>query len=252
MTRIYQPIALSAHSTLMLDEPASHHLARVLRANVGETITVFNGQGGEYSAIIRRIDKKTVTVDVMAFISREVESPLDIVLAQGIARGEKMDYLIQKAVELGVNQILPLLTERCNVKLDADRREKRLQHWQSVVISACEQSGRNRVPVVLAPAPLEKGLQMLQADHCLVLSPHAGTSLKKLAILPTARVVLLIGPEGGLSEREMQWAMQSRFTPLNLGPRVLRTETASVAAITALQSVFGDMGQSLTFGAHDV
>ncbi|HSW92795.1 MAG TPA: 16S rRNA (uracil(1498)-N(3))-methyltransferase [Gammaproteobacteria bacterium] len=242
MTRIYQPDVLSAHSTLVLNESASHHLARVLRASIGDKITVFNGQGGEYSAIIRRIDKKTVTVDLLAFSPREVESPLDMVLAQGIARGEKMDYLIQKAVELGVNEIIPLLTERCNVKLDVERSEKRLQHWQSVVISACEQSGRNRVPVVHPPQSLEKGLSLIKADHQLVLSPHEGISLKKLAISAPARVILLVGPEGGFSPREMQWAVQSRFIPLNLGPRVLRTETASVAAITALQSVYGDMG----------
>jgi len=242
MTRIYQPNNIVEYSSLTLDEPASHHLSRVLRANVNDKVTLFNGQGGEYSAVIREIHKKIVKVDVQAFMARDVESSLDITLAQGISRGEKMDYTIQKAVELGVKQIIPLFTERCNVKLDAERSEKRLQHWQSVVISACEQSGRNRIPLVSQPQSLETWLFGVTADYCLALSPHTGQSLKTLAISNSAQVVLLIGPEGGLSDREMDLTAQHHFLPLNLGPRVLRTETAALAAIIALQSCFGDMG----------
>src|SRR5581483_4142427 len=146
MTRIYQPIPLAVQTTVTLDSQASHHLARVLRAAVGEAVTVFNGEGGEYHGTIAHIDKKNVTVALSEFRARDTESPLNVTLAQGISRGEKMDYTIQKAVELGVNRIVPVLTERCTVKLDPERREKRWQHWQSIVVSAAEQSGRNRLP----------------------------------------------------------------------------------------------------------
>ena len=172
ISRIYQPISLEVSTTIRLDEKASHHLARVLRAEVGDTLTLFNGEGGEYQAVIKKIDKKGVDVDVLSFLDREVESPVTICLAQGIARGEKMDFIIQKAVELGVNTIVPLITERCNVRLDTAREEKRLQHWRSVVISACEQSGRNRLPEVLAPVSLQTWLPTFTADMRFILSPH--------------------------------------------------------------------------------
>jgi 16S rRNA (uracil1498-N3)-methyltransferase len=233
MTRIYQASELSPHSTITLDEFASHHLARVLRATIGDKVILFNGQGGEYSGVIQQINKKTVMVDLKEFIARDVESSLEIWLAQGISRGEKMDYTIQKAVELGVSKIIPLFSERCNVKLDSERSEKRIQHWQSVMISACEQSGRNRVPEIIMPQSLENWLPNVQADFRLVLSPYAECKLKQLAIPSKARVVLLIGPEGGLSDQEISLAVTHGFQALNLGPRVLRTETAAVAAITA-------------------
>lgn len=153
-----------------------------------------------------------------------------------------MDYTIQKAIELGVNKIMPLFTERCNVKLDSDRSEKRLQHWQSIAVSACEQSGRNRVPEVMMPEAFKKWLSHATADHCFVLSPYAQHKLSTQKISKGAKVILLMGPEGGLSEQEIELAAQQDFLPLNLGPRILRTETAAVAAITALQCRFGDMG----------
>lgn len=242
MTRIYQNCPLTEYSTVTLDELASHHLARVLRAKVGEKVVLFNGQGDEYSAVIQDIHKKTVCVEVLKKIQRDVESALDLSLAQGISRGEKMDYTIQKAVELGVKRIIPLFTERCNVKLDSERGEKRLQHWQSIIISACEQSGRNCIPDIHMPGTLESWLPTVTADHRLVLSPYAKSRLKDQPIQSSARVVLLIGPEGGLSDKEIALAEQFDFLPLNLGQRVLRTETAALAAISALQSVFGDMG----------
>ena len=152
-----------------------------------------------------------------------------------------MDKKIQKAVELGVKTIIPVFTERCNVKLDAERSEKRLQHWQSVIISACEQSGRNRIPYIAAPQSLDNWLPTITADICLSLSPHVVTPLKNMNISSSSRVVLLIGPEGGLSDREMSQAERYHFQPLRLGPRVLRTETAALAAIAALQARFGDM-----------
>jgi 16S rRNA (uracil1498-N3)-methyltransferase len=241
ISRIFQAKPLTPGGTLELDEQASHHLARVLRANSGDAVTIFNGEGGEYTAEINHIDKKKVTVILGAHHDRDAESPLKLTLAQGISRGEKMDYTIQKAVELGVTQIYPLLTERCNVKLDAERRQKRLQHWQSIAISACEQSGRNRVPEVMAPLTLSKWLAAIQADKCFVLAPTSAHKLQEISLKNNGSVVLLIGPEGGLSDSEIAEAMQYHFLPLNLGPRILRTETAAVAALTALQCFFGDM-----------
>ncbi len=240
ISRIYQLIPLQVSARVRLDEKASHHLARVLRAKVGEKLTLFNGEGGEYLARITQIDKKGVEVEVLQFSEREAESPLTIHLAQGIARGEKMDFIVQKAVELGVNNIIPLITERCNVRFDEGREEKRLAHWQSVVVSACEQSGRNRVPRVLPPVRLEKWFSEIEVDVGFVLSPHVQVKLSSIAI-DCKSVALLIGPEGGLSEQEIEMAMRKGFLPLNLGPRVLRTETATLAAVTMVQGWLGDM-----------
>jgi 16S rRNA (uracil1498-N3)-methyltransferase len=239
ITRIYQPISLAVHTTVGLDEKSSHHVARVLRARVGDTLTLFNGKGGEYTGVIKQIDKRQVTVEINDFSAREVESPLNLYLAQGIARGEKMDFIVQKAVELGVKKIIPLITERCNVRLDNEREEKRLQHWQAVAMSACEQSGRNRIPEILAPQTFAAWLPLVQAEQCYVLSPHRQEKLPS-QLSATSTVVLLIGPEGGLSDSEVALAMQHQFLPLNLGPRVLRTETATIAALSVLQFHVGD------------
>ncbi|EKD54353.1 MAG: hypothetical protein ACD_60C00090G0002 [uncultured bacterium] len=241
-TRIFQAIPLKVNTAIQLDQKASHHLARVLRASIGDPAIIFNGEGGEYASVIQSIDKKTVTVEIKQLIDRDVESSLDLWLAQGISRGEKMDYTIQKAVELGVKKIIPLFTERCNVKLDSERSKKRIEHWQSIIISACEQCGRNTVPTILAPQSLDVWLKTAKADHCFVLSPHTDKKLKTFTIENHSRVILLIGPEGGLSEQEMTQAVQQCFLPLNLGPRILRTETAGIAAMTALQCLFGDLG----------
>lgn len=240
ISRIYQPIELSIPSSVRLDDKASHHLARVLRASVGDKIILFNGQGGEFPAVITQIDKKSVTVNLTEFIPREVESPINIHLAQGMARGEKMDFIVQKAVELGVTRITPLLTERCNVRLDSAREEKRVQHWQAVVTSACEQSGRNRLPELDTPQSLKEWLSEVKADYCFVLSPHVKQKLPAKTLPDHAVIVVLIGPEGGLSDNEVNMAIDHGFLPLNLGPRVLRTETAAIAAIAALQLQYGD------------
>jgi 16S rRNA (uracil1498-N3)-methyltransferase len=243
ISRIFQPIPLQTQMMIELDSQASHHIARVLRAAVGDPLTVFNGEGGEYQAVITQIDKKKVSAEVLSYVARDVESPLTLHLAQGISRGEKMDYTIQKAVELGVKKIIPLFTERCNVKLDEDRREKKWQHWQSIVISACEQSGRNHIPEIATPQSLEGWFATLESsDVYFVLAPTAQSKLKQLSLPPQSRVVLLIGPEGGLSDKEIARAHHFGFSSLNLGPRVLRTETAGVAALAALQCLFGDLG----------
>lgn len=238
VSRIYQPVPLAV-GMLQLEENASHHLARVLRAAVKDEVIIFNGEGGEYHGVIQQINKKNVVVELSKFVDRNSESPVAISLAQGIARGEKMDFVIQKAVELGVSEIFPIISERCNVRLDQEREQKRMQHWQAVVISACEQSGRNRLPVVHAPLMLNDWLEQSHAEMKLVLSPHVTKKLKDVSVKP-ASIAVLIGPEGGLSEREIETTIKYNFTALNLGPRILRTETAAVAALSVLQFQFGD------------
>jgi 16S rRNA (uracil1498-N3)-methyltransferase len=241
ISRIYQDIPLKTDAEIELSAAASHHLARVLRVQLGDAISVFNGEGGEYAAVITAIDKKKVLVKLGEFVPRSAESSLKLYLAQGISRGEKMDYVIQKAVELGATGIVPLITERCNVKLDDERRQKRFQHWQAIVVSACEQSGRNTLPELLPPQTLAQWLPEATADFKWVLAPTAVQKLDQIKMANDASVILLIGPEGGLSPAEMNQSSQFGFMGLNLGPRVLRTETAALAALTILQGVFGDM-----------
>lgn len=240
MTRIYQRTALSPSSTLILDDQAAHHVSRVLRAKIGDSLVIFNGEGGEYLAKITHIDKKKVEVKIGEFDAREVESPLHIHLAQGIARGEKMDFIMQKAVELGTTAITPLITTRCNVRLDKDREEKRYKHWQAVIIGASEQSGRNRLPTLSGPVDLTEWLAKVKADYRFILSPHEEKSVLPKAIPAGSSIILLIGPEGGFTDEEVAFAIKNGFIPMCLGKRVLRTETASIAAISALQTLFGD------------
>jgi len=241
--RIYQagPLALGM---CQLEEDASHHLARVLRASVNDEIILFNGEGCEYHACIRAINKKSVDVEILKVIERDVESPVKMILAQGIARGEKMDLIIQKAVELGVSEIYPIISERCNVRLDPQREQKRLQHWQAVVISACEQSGRNRLPVLHAPERIDVWLESVVADHKFVLSPHVESKLQNLRA--PRSIAILVGPEGGLTEQEIKSALRQNFSALQLGPRVLRTETAALAALSVLQYQCGDFGDGIS------
>lgn len=240
MTRIYQPVPLQEGVTVVLSQEASHHLAGVLRAVTGDKLVLFNGEGGEFEAVITHISRKRVEVRVESFSSREAESPIHLKLAQGIARGEKMDWIVQKAVELGVSRFIPLWTGRTNVKLSAEREEKRLQHWQGVAISACEQCGRNRIPTIATPITFQQWLPAVTAPHRFVLSPYVQSGLPE-AIPAGSTVLLLVGPEGGLEEEEVAAAMGQGFKPLNLGPRILRTETAALAALTAIQVKFGDM-----------
>lgn len=240
MTRIYQKTFLQPQQEVDLDANASHHLARVLRARIHDEVILFNGEGGEYLGTIIYIDKKTVRVFIKEFIDKNNASPLNLYLAQGISRGEKMDYTIQKSVELGVKKIYPLLTERCNVKLDEERREKRFQHWQSIMISACEQSGRTDIPELMQPISFNQFMQQAAADWKFILAPKAKNTLSQMTIAKNASVILLIGSEGGLSENEIAEATRHDFLPLSLGPRVLRTETAAVAALSVLQFFAGD------------
>lgn len=239
LPRIYQACSLSPNSEIQLEQKVAHHLIHVLRLSIGNQFIIFNGEGGEYLAEIQSISKKTVTVHINKFIEKDIESSLKIHLAQGIPRGEKMDFILQKAVELGIDEFTPLFTQRCNVKLASERIEKRMQHWQGVIIAACEQSGRTYIPRLNTPTPYQQWLAT--CSFGFVLHPHAHSKLSQLT-RPNGKIAIVIGPEGGLSEDEVAQAEKKGFHRLCLGPRILRTETAPLAAITALQCFWGDMG----------
>lgn len=223
----------------MLDDEAANHVGRVLRMSSGAELILFNGDGYNYPAVISSSDKKRVTVTVAAAQPNPVESPLRIHLGQGISRGDRMDFAIQKAVELGVTEITPLFTERCGVKLEGDRLAKRNEQWQKIAISACEQSGRSIVPVVHPAISLTQWLAQQTKELKLTLHPRADDTIKTLQ--PATQVRLVIGPEGGFSDQEMALTAEAGFTGIQLGPRVLRTETAALTAISALQLQFGDL-----------
>jgi len=227
-------------SEVKLQAEASHHAVRVLRLAVGDPVALFDGRGGEFEARITRIDRGEVSVKTGVHRPVERESGLDIRLVQGLSSGDRMDITLQKAVELGVTTIQPVSTERSIVKLKEERAQRRMEHWQSLVVSACEQCGRNRVPEVLPLLDFPSWLaQLTMADEMrLMLSPSASMHLKELPA--PVRLMLLIGPEGGLSPVEMQLAQSRGFQPIRLGPRILRTETAALAALSAVQILWGD------------
>lgn len=238
--RFYLP-ALPPHAKRVeLPPDAAHHAAKVLRLQAGDKITLFDGEGGEHPATITQINKLGVIAEIGPWQDRECESPLHVTLAQAISSGDKMDYTLQKAVELGISHIQPLSSERSVVRLSGERAEKRVRHWQQVVISACEQSGRNRVPEVAPILSLADWLGTLSGDGIrLTLAPDATATLRELPP-PCAPLTLLIGPEGGLSGSEIRAAASRGFTAVRLGPRVLRTETAALAALAAMQALWGD------------
>jgi 16S rRNA (uracil1498-N3)-methyltransferase len=239
--RIYCPVPLSIGSHIDLPPTALNHVVRVLRLKVGATLILFNGAEGEFHGVLAAVTRSAATVRIQTYHPREAESPLPILLAQGISRGERMDYTLQKAVELGVSVILPVLTERSVVKLEQERWRHRIQHWQGIIASACEQCGRNRLPLLLEPVGLARCLQSSALQGLkLVLDPLAPSTLGTLALSPPA-VSLLIGPEGGLSPTEIALAEVAGFTAVRLGPRVLRTETAALVALTSVQLRWGDL-----------
>ena len=238
MTRIYHATSIAVGDHFQLSETANHHLIHVLRASLHESIVLFNGQGGEYETIITQIDKRAVFVEVQNFNPIERESPLKIHLGQGISRGEKMDLTIQKAVELGVTEITPLITERCGVKLTHDRWEKRLEHWNKIIISACEQCGRNTLPKLYAPLSLDNWIGQCSYKTRIILHPVAHQTLAQLKL--SQDIGLLSGPEGGFTEPEILLAEKYSFHPVRLGSRILRTETAALAMLAALQTSIGD------------
>lgn len=240
--RIFSQAPLADIEELELNEAASRHLVKVLRMDAGRELVLFDGNGGEYSAQILEPGKRA-RVRLGEHSLDDRESPLHLTLAIGISRGERFDWVVQKATELGVSEILPLFSERCEVKLPAERREKKLAHWRQIAISACEQCARNRVPRIAPPVQIADYLVRAAAELKLVLHHRTQTDLRSLARErgTPASVALLVGPEGGLSPAEIDAAEQSGFVPLRLGPRVLRTETAPVAAISVLQSHWGDL-----------
>ena len=242
ISRVYIEADLATGRVLELSPEAAAYVGRVLRLRSGDPLVLFNGHGGEFEAMVGAGSRGRFLVEVGAHRDLERESPLAITLGLGVSRGERMDYGLQKAVELGVAEVVPLLTERCVVQLDRERAVTRLTHWRRVMASACEQCGRNRVPRLGEITGIADWLETVAAVRRLVLSPVAATALADLPP-PEGPVVLLVGPEGGLAPVEVALAERAGFTPLRLGPRVLRTETAVVAALAAIQGRWGDLGR---------
>ena len=241
--RIYHPESLEYQMQCQLSEDAANHVGRVLRMVEGEQLELFDGSNHIYPAIITESNKKSVKVNILGRELSDKESNLKIHLGQVISRGERMEFTIQKSVELGVNVITPLWSERCGVKLDGERMDKKIQQWQKIVIAACEQCGRNVVPEIRSLMKLQDWCAEDDGAIKLNLHPRAQHSIKTLPMIPKDGVRLLIGSEGGLSEQEIVQTQQKGFTEILLGKRVLRTETASLAAISALQIYFGDLGE---------
>ena len=248
--RIYQNTPLNIGGTVDLNDDAFGHTVRVLRLQNGDSVTLFNGinlsddsspaKYGDYEGELVNVSKKSAQVLIKSFIEKSVESPLNIHLGQGVSRGDRMDFTLQKSVELGVNTISPLFTERCGVKLNGERLQKKIDQWQKIVVSACEQSGRCVVPIVKPAIQLNEWLAQETSALKLNLHPKAQHSIMNLPN-DNDRVRLLIGPEGGLNDDEITQANDSGFIDVLLGPRVLRTETAALTAITALQCRYGDI-----------
>ncbi|MCM2319895.1 MAG: 16S rRNA (uracil(1498)-N(3))-methyltransferase [Pseudomonas sp.] len=228
------PLSLGQHP---LPEAQAHYIGRVLRLAVGDAVQLFDGSGQEFVGELVEVGKKSVQVELREQFAGQTESPLRIHLGQGLSRGERMDWAIQKATELGVAEITPLVSKRCEVRLKDERADKRLAHWRQIAISACEQCGRSRVPTINPPLSLDDWLAQTAADLKLVLHPVAEPLASHAR---PASLAFLIGPEGGLSDAEVRLAQQAGYHPARLGPRVLRTETAPVVALSVAQQLWGD------------
>lgn len=241
VTRVFEPQELATDAEISLGERNQQHLVRVLRMAAGEAFVIFNGDGTEYGAQLVSTGKREAVARVGARRQPVVESPLATHLGQVMSKGDRMEYAIQKAVELGVTTITLLTSARCEIRLDGDRQDKKIHHLQNVAIHAAEQSGRVHVPELRGPVPLADWVAEVGAELKLVLHPGAGTSA-----LPAncATAALLVGPEGGLTEDEISGAVRRGFAPASLGPRVLRTETAPAAALAVLQARYGDLGKT--------
>ncbi|MBA2352648.1 MAG: 16S rRNA (uracil(1498)-N(3))-methyltransferase [Burkholderiales bacterium] len=248
LARFYCPIDLETGADIRLPVAAAHHALKVLRVRTGDRLVLFNGRGGEFTALVTHCGKDAVVVGDLEFHPVERESPLAITLAQAVLNAEKMDWVVQKAVELGTARIRPLTTLRSVVRLDAGRAAKRAQHWRNIVVASCEQCGRNRIPEIGAVIALPDWLGQLkdeaeqgavEAELRLILSPDAPASLRKLPA-PNRKLTVLIGPEGGFTDDEVRATATAGFVPVALGPRILRTETAGPAALAAMQALYGD------------
>ena len=237
--RIYQDATLASNLELALDAVASQHLLKVLRLREGADLIIFDGQGNSYYGELTQASGKTAIVRLHAHVDQDSESPLQLHVGLGISKGERMDYAIQKLVETGVSSITPLQTAYTVVKLDPKREQSRMQHWHGVIINACEQCGRSYLPSLHAVHDINTWLSKAEADCKLVFDASGDTALRSIQPVPT-RVCVLIGPEGGLSEQEINAAGQNGFLHIRLGPRILRTETAAVAISAALQTLWGD------------
>lgn len=237
--RIFTAHPLAQDARIELEPAASHHLVRVLRMGVGRALTVFNGEGGEYTAEIIAIGKKNVTLEISHFYDINNNSTLVTELAIGISRNDKLDWVLQKATELGVSRIIPLNTLRTENKLKGDREEKKWQHWQQIIISACEQSGRNIIPELLPLTHINDYIPKAMGEFKYVL--HHRNTNSFTTRKPPESISLLIGPEGGLSDDEINTALNAGFAPLTLGPRILRTETAPLAVLSLVQFLWGDL-----------
>jgi 16S rRNA (uracil1498-N3)-methyltransferase len=238
-TRIFTAQPLREGNSVALEGPAGHYLTRVLRLSKDDDIILFNGDGADYSAVIAEIRSQRVLARITGSSNPGNESPLKITLVQAVCRGERMDYVLQKATELGVYCIQPLISQRVEVRMDAARQEKRMQHWQGVVTSACEQSGRAVVPAVKHPLALTDWINVADVSLSLVLDPLAHNRLSGVSVQVDS-ITVLVGPEGGFTEEELNYVYAKGLLAVSLGPRILRTETAGPAAIAVLQAKMGD------------
>ena len=241
MPRFYCPIPLAIGAVVTLPDDIARHI-HVLRLTVGDSITLFNGEGGEYTATLVAVDKKRAVAEVKTFSPREAELPYSVTIAQALPEGSKIDWIIEKAVELGAAALQPIAAQRCVVRLSAERAAKKLEHWRGIAASAAEQSGRNRLLHVGEPVDFHEWISQRNLHSRIMLSPRAEQSLSDWARHhPPQAVALLIGPEGGFTEQEEQAAIKHGVQPLSIGPRVLRTETAALAALAALNAVWGEI-----------
>jgi len=238
--RFHTEESLRAGGVALLPEDAAHHAVHVLRLRAGEEVTLFNGRGGEYAGRIAAIERLRVRVDVLEHRLLERESPLAVTLVQGVSSSEKMDFTVQKATELGVAALQPVVAARSTGRIAGERAVQKRAHWQRVAIAACEQCGRNRVPQVLPPLPLAEYCRTASVADGLLLAPEAQLGLRDAATRLKGAVALAAGPEAGFSTEEEAMLAQAGFTPVRLGPRVLRTETAALAALAALNALAGD------------
>ena len=236
--RVYSSLPLTVDEQCDLDDRASHHLARVLRVKTGDRLSVFNGDGNNYQGAIVSATKHQVSVLIDSMEQADTESSLNTCLALAVSKGDRFEWAIKKATELGVTSIVPILSQRVDVRLSPDRWQKKRAHWQQVIISACEQSGRAVVPEVQEPTTLSQWLSDVEADCKLVLDPEATPSA--INDQP-ASIALLIGPEGGLTASELALAWENGFSAMQLGPRILRTETAPLVALSVLGARWGDI-----------
>ena len=237
-SRVFVEAPLASNATVALPDAVAHHLTSVLRMRADDAFVIFNGEGGEFEATLDAIGKKSVSARIGAFRDVDRESPLPVTLAQCVSKGERMDYTVQKAAELGATDIVPLTSTNSVVRLNAERWEKKLEHWRGVIVSACEQSGRTRVPKLHGVTPIEQWIAQAQG-HKIILAIGATQSLRAMK-KPEEPIALLAGPEGDFTSGELRTARDAGFAAIGMGPRILRTETAGIAALAAIQALWGD------------